>query len=175
MNKKKINTAIVGFGLSGKVFHAPFLHIHPGFRLVTVVERHAENAKEFYPQVEIVRDLKEVLVNKGIELVVICTPNIYHFEMAKACLEAGKHIVIEKPFMPTSAEADEIIELAKKLGTTQSHVSKIERGELRLDILQLRIVCHTLDTPLTEFVDRLETRLTEEEKRRRGRSKRTKK
>lgn len=113
---KIINTAIVGFGLSGRVFHAPFIHVHPGFRLSKVVERHSENAKEIYPDVEIVRDLKDVLKDEKIDLVVIGTPNILHFEMAKACLEAGKHIVIEKPFMPTSAEADEIIKLAKSKG-----------------------------------------------------------
>ena len=89
---KIINTAIVGFGLSGRVFHAPFIHVHPGFRLSKVVERHSENAKEIYPDVEIVRDLKDVLKDEKIDLVVIGTPNILHFEMAKACLEAGKHI-----------------------------------------------------------------------------------
>jgi predicted dehydrogenase len=114
--KKKLNTAIVGFGLSGRVFHAPFIHVHPGFHLAKVVERHSENAKEIYPDVKIVRDLKDVLDDKFIDLVVIGTPNIYHYEMAKACLEAGKHIVVEKPFMPTSAEADKIIELANSKG-----------------------------------------------------------
>lgn len=114
--EKVINTAIVGFGLSGKIFHAPFIHFHHGFNLTKVVERHSENAKEIYPDTEIVRDLKDVLQDKTIDLVVIGTPNIYHFEMAKACLEAGKHIVVEKPFMPTSAEADEIIKLAEEKG-----------------------------------------------------------
>lgn len=112
--EKVLNTAIVGFGLSGKVFHAPFIHVHPGFRLTKVVERHSEIAKTIYPDVEIVRDLNAVLADNTIKIVVISTPNIYHFEMAMACLEAGKHIVVEKPFMPTSAEADEIIELAKQ-------------------------------------------------------------
>ena len=108
-----INTAIVGFGLSGKVFHAPFVSVHRGFRLKKVVERHSEHAKTIYPDVEIVKEFYDLLDDKTIDLVVISTPNIFHFEMAKACLEAGKHIVVEKPFMPTSAEADEIIELAK--------------------------------------------------------------
>lgn len=107
-----INTAIVGFGLSGKVFHAPFLHLHEGFHLSKVVERHSEQAQSIYPQIETVRDFQQLLNDDKTDLVVICTPNIYHYPMAKACLDAGKHIVIEKPFMPASAEADEVIKLA---------------------------------------------------------------
>jgi len=107
-----INTAIIGFGLSGKVFHAPFIHTHQSFKLAKVVERNSGHSKSIYPEVEIVRDYKLLLDDPAIELVVICTPNIYHFEMARACLEAGKHIIIEKPFMPTVQEANEIIELA---------------------------------------------------------------
>lgn len=107
-----INTAIIGFGLSGKVFHAPFIHTHNGFKLTKVVERNTGYSKSIYPGIEIVRDYKLLLDDPAIELVVICTPNIYHFEMARACLQAGKHIIIEKPFMPTVQEANEIIEFA---------------------------------------------------------------
>ena len=110
--EKIINTGIIGFGLSGKVFHAPFLHVHKGFSLTTIVERHSESAKEIYPDVMIVKDYNGLLADPAIELIVICTPNTAHFQMAKSCLEAGKHIIVEKPFMPTSAEADRIIELA---------------------------------------------------------------
>lgn len=108
-----INTAVVGFGMSGKLFHAPFIHAHKSFALKKVVERHTENARSIYPDIEIIRDYKQLFTDDSIELVVISTPNIFHFEMAKACLESGKHIVVEKPFMPTSAEANEIIKLAK--------------------------------------------------------------
>ncbi len=107
-----INTAIIGFGLSGRVFHAPFIHTHKAFNLTKVVQRHGDSAKEIYPDVDIVRDYKNLLNDSSIDLVVICTPNIYHFEMAMNCLRAGKHIVIEKPFMPTSEEADKLIDLA---------------------------------------------------------------
>ena len=107
-----INTAIIGFGLSGKVFHAPFIHTHNGFKLTKVVERNAVYSKSIYPEIAVVHDYKLLLDDPAIELVAICTPNIYHFEMARDCLEAGKHIIIEKPFMPTVQEANEIIELA---------------------------------------------------------------
>ena len=110
--EKIINTGIIGFGLSGRVFHAPFLHVHKGFNLTTIVERNSESAKEIYPDVMIVKDYNDLLADPAIELIVICTPNTAHFPMAEACLKAGKHIIVEKPFMPTSAEADQIIELA---------------------------------------------------------------
>lgn len=111
---KIINTGVIGFGLSGKVFHAPFLHAHEGFNLTIIVERHNESAKEIYPGVTIVKDYNDLLTDPAIELIVICTPNTSHFQIAKACLEAGKHIIVEKPFMPTSDEADQIIRLAAR-------------------------------------------------------------
>ncbi len=111
-----INTAIIGYGLSGRVFHAPFIHTNENFELKKVVQRKGNLAREQYPNVEIVRDYKDLLSDPDLELVVIATPNEFHFQMAKDCLEAGKHIVIEKPFMPTSAEAESIINLAEQKG-----------------------------------------------------------
>jgi predicted dehydrogenase len=69
-----------------------------------------------YPEVEIVTDYKQLLNDPEIELVVISLPNTLHFPVAKACLEAGKHIIIEKPLVPTSAEADELISLSEATG-----------------------------------------------------------
>lgn len=116
MEEKKINVAVIGFGLSGRVFHAPFLHIHDGFNLRTIVEWHGGSAKKIYPYVSIVKDYKELLKDEKIELVVISTPNIFHFEQARAVLESGKHVVIEKPVTPTAAEADELIKIAEQAG-----------------------------------------------------------
>ncbi|HPI84775.1 MAG TPA: Gfo/Idh/MocA family oxidoreductase [Bacteroidales bacterium] len=116
MGEGIINTAIVGFGLSGRVFHAPFIHTHPGFRLVTVVERHSSLSKEIYPGVTIAKEYNNVLNDGSIKLVVLATPNIYHLEQARSALEAGKHVVVEKPFTPTSQEADALIGIAEKTG-----------------------------------------------------------
>ena len=116
MTDKKIQTAIVGFGLSGRVFHAPFLHVHPGFQLRKVVERHEQSADKIYPDVKVVKDFKDLVEDDQIELVVVASPNIYHVEQAKALLEAGKHVVIEKPLTPSSAEADALIRIAEKAG-----------------------------------------------------------
>jgi len=112
--KRVINTAIAGFGLSGKAFHAPFLHLHKGFALKKVLERHHEKSKEQYHDVTVVRQMDEILKDKEIDLVVICTPNVYHYEMVKSCIEAGKHVVIEKPFTHSYKEALELTELAGK-------------------------------------------------------------
>jgi scyllo-inositol 2-dehydrogenase (NADP+) len=111
----KINTAIVGFGLSGRIFHAPFLHCHPGFNLLKVVERNHQYSKSKYPYVNVVKDFYEVINDPNIDLVVVCTPNIYHYELAKESLLAGKHVVIEKPITTTSKEAEELIEIAEKV------------------------------------------------------------
>lgn len=116
MKDKKIQTAIIGFGLSGRVFHAPFIHSHPGFKLSKVVERHENTAASYYPDIQIVKDYKELLKDDELELVVIASPNIFHFEQARDLLQAGKHIIIEKPFTPASKEADELIKISEKAG-----------------------------------------------------------
>ncbi len=111
-----INTGIIGFGLSGRVFHAPFIHSHPGFRLLKINERHHQYSQEIYPYVKIVRDYKNLLTDNSIDLIVVATPNIYHYPMSRECLLAGKHVVIEKPFTPSSGEAEELIRLSVKSG-----------------------------------------------------------
>ena len=113
MSEKIINTAIIGFGLSGKVFHAPFLHTHSGFNLKKIVERHNDESVKIYPYVEIVRDFKDILTDPDIDLIVVATPNTLHFPMVKESLLAGKHVVVEKPFTPTSKEAEELINIAQ--------------------------------------------------------------
>jgi predicted dehydrogenase len=115
MNKKQINVGVIGFGLSGKVFHAPFLHTHQGFNLKKIVERNSAESKKIYPYVEVVSDYKNLVKDKELDLIVICTPNTSHFPMVKESLKAGKHVIIEKPFTPTAKEADELIKIAKKV------------------------------------------------------------
>jgi predicted dehydrogenase len=115
MSGKKINAAVVGFGLSGRVFHAPFLFTNPRFELKMIVERHTNSSKKIYPDIKIVRDYKELLNDPEIDLIVVGTPNITHFEMVKDCLEAGKQVVVEKPFTATSLEADELIKISEKV------------------------------------------------------------
>jgi len=110
----KINTALCSFGMSGWVFHAPFISINPGFNFYGVWERTKNLAKEKYPEVKTFRTLEELLADKDIELVVVNTPSVTHYEYAKQVILAGKHLIVEKPFTATAAQAQELIELARK-------------------------------------------------------------
>jgi len=102
--------------MSGKVFHAPFIHFHPGFELTAVWERSKMNASLDYPSVQVVTQLEDILNNPAIELVVVNTPTATHFEYAQKALLAGKHVIVEKAFTTTEKEADLLIDLAKKMG-----------------------------------------------------------
>lgn len=143
--KKIIQTAIVGFGLSGKAFHAPFLHVHDGFSIKKILERHGTEAQEAYPQAEQVKDLDSILSDDTIELVVIATPNAFHCEQVKKCLEAGKHVVVEKPFMNSSADCDKIIELAESKGL-QLFVFQNRRWDGDFMTVQKIVDCGVLGT-----------------------------
>src|SRR5450755_1551465 len=109
-----IKTALCSFGMSGWVFHAPFIAVNPGFELYAVWERTKNLAAAAYPSVKTVRSLEEILEDDSIELVVINTPNVTHYEYATKALQAGKHIIVEKPFTVTVQEGEELVALAKE-------------------------------------------------------------
>lgn len=111
-----INTAILSFGMSGQVFHAPFLQVHEGFKLYAVWERTKTLAQEKYPGTKTFRTLEDLLKDEAIELVVVNTPSVTHYSFAKQCLEAGKHVIVEKPFTATVEEGTELIQLASRKG-----------------------------------------------------------
>lgn len=112
---QKINTALCSFGMSGLLFHAPFIHLHPGFNLYGVWERTKNLAKEKYPSVKTFRTLEEILSDENIELVIVNTPSITHFDFAKQVILAGKHLIVEKPFTATVKQAEELIRLANDM------------------------------------------------------------
>lgn len=111
---KIIHTGICSYGMSGKLFHAPFIQNHPGYELTAIVERHNNDSRERYPNSKIYRSVEELLADDSIELIIVNTPTHLHYENAKAALTAGKNIVIEKPFTVSVKEAEEVTELAKK-------------------------------------------------------------
>ncbi len=117
---KPINTALCSFGMSGHLFHAPFISVNPKFNLYAVFERTKNLAEAIYPSVKTFRSLENMLDDEAIELVIVNTPNITHYEFAKKVIDAGKHLVIEKPFTTTTAEAEELIALAEKKGVKMS-------------------------------------------------------
>jgi scyllo-inositol 2-dehydrogenase (NADP+) len=111
---QQINTAICSFGMSGWVFHAPFLNAHPGFNFYAVLERSKNLAQEKYPSVKVFRSIEEMLADENIDLVVVNTPNKTHYEFTRQALLAGKNVICEKPFTVAVAEAEELILLAAK-------------------------------------------------------------
>ena len=111
-----IDVGLIGFGIAGRAFHAPIIHAVSGLRLAAIVERHASVSAQFYPEARIVRSIEELLGIDSIRLVVIATPNDSHFSYAKQCLEAGRDVVVDKPFTNTVNDAQELVGLAKKLG-----------------------------------------------------------
>ena len=111
---KPIVTGLASFGMSGSLFHAPFISIHPGFDLKFIVERTKNLSKEQYPGVRILRSFDELIAEPEIELVIINTPDVTHYEYTKKALLAGKHTVVEKPFVFTVEEGNELIALASR-------------------------------------------------------------
>ncbi len=113
---KPIVTALCAYGMSGKVFHAPFLSQLPQFHLKSVWQRSRDDAKADYPEIEVVRRYEDLLRDEEIELIVVNTPEPTHFALARQALEAGKQVVVEKAFTPTVKGADALIALAKAQG-----------------------------------------------------------
>ena len=111
---KPINTALCSFGMSGYVFHAPFIEVHPAFNLYGVWERTKNNAQAKYPNIKTFRTLEEMLADQNIELVVVNTPSVTHYDFAKQAINSGKNVVVEKPFTATVEQAKELIQLAKE-------------------------------------------------------------
>ena len=107
-----INVALCAYGLSGKIFHQPFIKHHPHFHLHGVLERTKSESLTDNPDIVIYRSLDELLADGDIDLVVVNTPNYLHYEYAHKALRAGKHVIVEKPFTATAAEANELLRLA---------------------------------------------------------------
>ena len=121
---EQIRTALLSFGMSGKVFHAPFINLHEGFELVGAWERNKQSIGAAYSGTKTYTTLESLLADDSIRLVIVNTPTYTHFEYAKLALLAGKDIVVEKAFTSTLAEAIELKELAekqnKKIGVFQN-------------------------------------------------------
>ncbi|MEK6479129.1 oxidoreductase [Catalinimonas sp. 4WD22] len=116
MTQPNIRAGIIAYGNIAQKYHAPLLNALPGFELVKVLERNRNQAEKDYPHVQTVRTLEELLEDATIDLVVITTPNQFHFAQAKAALEAGKHVVLEKPFTVSTMEAEMLLQIAQTEG-----------------------------------------------------------
>lgn len=117
---RPIRVAVAGFGLSGSVFHAPLIASIPAFSLDVISTSDAGRqaaASASYPGVRIVDTPAAILELAGdLDLLVLGTPPATHYPLAKAALEAGLDVVVDKPFAVHSAEGEELIALAGQLG-----------------------------------------------------------
>ncbi|KAL0077800.1 hypothetical protein J3Q64DRAFT_1131147 [Phycomyces blakesleeanus] len=109
----KVNVGVIGFGFSSQTFHCPLIVSSPHLNLAAVVERHGNKSKSVYSDVHVAKSTDELFDMANIDLVVITTPNDSHFSLAKSAMEKGKHVVVEKPFTVTLAEAEELAKVSK--------------------------------------------------------------
>lgn len=109
-----LDVGLVGFGTAGRVFHAPVIRAVDGLRLAVIVRRGGEPAAG-YPGVAVVRSVDELLT-RPVDLVVIATPNASHHPIARQCLLAGRHVVVDKPLATTVAEAEALVRLGRETG-----------------------------------------------------------
>ena len=135
-----ISVGLVGYGMSGSVFHAPLIECVPELTLKTVVSSDAAKVHRTYPNVSVVPTLDLLLTDTDIALVVIATPNEMHYPLAKQALEAGKHVVVDKPFVLSSPQADELIALAH---TQHVLLSVFQNRRWDNDFLTIRALLET--------------------------------
>jgi len=131
---KSIRVGIIGFGLSGRVFHAQVLRSVAGFEIASVVTSRADEVRAEFPDAKVVATSDELLADPTIDLVVVTTPNELHAPLAIRALEVGKHVVVEKPFSVTAAEGQAVVECAKRMNRVLSvyHNRRWDNGFLTL-------------------------------------------
>ncbi len=136
-----IKTALVGYGYAGKTIHAPLIRAAKGLELTTVVSSRPADVQADLPGVTVAPDLATALADPAIELVVIATPNDIHASQAHEALEAGKHVVIDKPFALSVAEGESVLVHAERVGKMVSvfHCRRWDSNYLTLQTLRPRL------------------------------------
>ncbi|GAB3461602.1 oxidoreductase [Azotobacter salinestris] len=108
-----IKTAVIGYGLSARIFHLPFIHHQPELQLVAISSSQ-EQLRQDYPRLQHYADGSELIAHSDAELVIITSPNHSHYPLARQALLAGKDVLVEKPFVVTAAEGEELLALAAR-------------------------------------------------------------
>lgn len=111
-----IHTGLIGFGFSGSTFHAPIIKTIDTLQITNVLSSQPDKVKQHFPKAKICESIDEIIQDPEIELVIITSPNQTHYPYARKALEAGKHVVVEKPFVLSTKEADELIRLSRANG-----------------------------------------------------------
>jgi scyllo-inositol 2-dehydrogenase (NADP+) len=108
---ESLKIGLAGYGYAGQTFHAPLI-AGSGASVAAIFTSQAELARHDWPQAEITADFDALLAVPGLDAVVIATPNDTHFDLARRAIEAGKHVVVDKPLTVTLAEAFALEQLA---------------------------------------------------------------
>jgi scyllo-inositol 2-dehydrogenase (NADP+) len=135
-----LKIALCSYGMSSKVFHAPLITAEPGVQLHSILQRNSESALNDYPQVSIAKTFDDLLQDPVIDLIVVNAPNEFHYPMAKAVLEAGKHVVLEKPFVIDLQEGQKLIDLAQR---QQKTLAVFHNKRLEADHLTVAKIVHS--------------------------------
>lgn len=130
-----IRVGLVGFGMAGRVFHAPLVSSVEGLELAAVVERNSDKAAERYPGITTYRSVEQLLADQSIKLVVVATPNSSHFPIALQALEAAKSVIVDKPVALSSSEIGQLAELAGGVGL---HLFPFHNRRFDNDFLTIR-------------------------------------
>jgi len=115
-----IRVGLIGYGYASKTFHSPLIVGTPGMTLAAVSSSDASKVHADWPNVTVVSDPKQLFNDPSLDLIVIPTPNDTHFPLARAAMEAGKHVVVDKPFTVTLSQARELEAMAKSRGLVLS-------------------------------------------------------
>lgn len=142
-----LNVGLIGYGYAGATFHAPLIDSVPGLRLTAVVSSKPAEVLAAWPAVTVEPGPDALLARGDIDLVVIATPNRTHYPLAAAALAAGKHVVVDKPFTLTAAEAGTLIEAARQAGR-QLSVFHNRRWDSDFLTLQAVLAAGTLGRPV---------------------------
>ncbi|MFP2904946.1 oxidoreductase [Pyxidicoccus sp. 3LFB2] len=132
-----VRVALLGHGFAGRTFHAPLIRAVDGLELRVVASSQRESVEARLPEVTVVASALEAATHSGVDLVVIATPNASHAPLAEAALRAGKHVVVDKPFTVTLAEARALCALAREQGRV---LSVFHNRRWDSDFLSLRAV-----------------------------------
>jgi len=109
-----IKVAVVGYGLSATVFHLPFVAHAKQFSLVAISSSQLESVQKKHPRITVYADAQQMIEESSADLIIITSPNLSHFPLAKLALESGKHVLIEKPMTATSEQALSLAKLAQR-------------------------------------------------------------
>ncbi|MBI5174640.1 MAG: Gfo/Idh/MocA family oxidoreductase [Candidatus Melainabacteria bacterium] len=148
---------LIGYGTGGSIFHAPFINACQGMKLAAVVTSNKERQEAIartYPGTKVYDGMEAMLQDREqFQLAVITTPNHMHHSQARSCLEAGLHVVVDKPFCLTAAQAEDLIAQAQASGKI---ISPYHNRRFDSDFLTLRKV---LEENLVGTPFRLESRI----------------